>query len=156
MIKHISLYALGRLKWILDVIWHLNQHFNLKNQRNWIKQVLMLRFLMSITSLWEVPHFIYFHKKRHFAAPLKENKTKNSRNRICKKKLVLTYPVLCNCAVVWSENVVKFLEFFYILLPVKCNEFSWMAGLWYIKYITIIEEQHFCPSSWMMVEYVGL
>ena len=24
--KHISLYALGRLKWILDTIWHFNQN----------------------------------------------------------------------------------------------------------------------------------
>ena len=42
--KHISLYALGRLKWILDIIWPLNQHFKLKNQRNWLKQVSMLKF----------------------------------------------------------------------------------------------------------------
>ena len=40
--------TLGRIKWILDIIWPLNQHFNLKNQRNWIKQVLMLKFLMGI------------------------------------------------------------------------------------------------------------
>ena len=46
--KHISLHALGRLKWVLDIIWPLNQHFNLKNQRNWIKQVLMLSFLIGI------------------------------------------------------------------------------------------------------------
>ena len=46
--KHISLHALGRLKWVLDIIWPLNQHFNLKNQRNWMKQVLMLSFLIGI------------------------------------------------------------------------------------------------------------
>ena len=46
--KHISLYALGWLQWILDIIWPLNQHFNLKNQRNWIKQVGMLKFLSGI------------------------------------------------------------------------------------------------------------
>ena len=46
--KHISLHSLGRLKWVLDIIWPLNQHFNLKNQRNWIKQVLMLSFLIGI------------------------------------------------------------------------------------------------------------
>ena len=39
---------LGRLKWILDIIWPLNQHFNLKNQRNRIKLVLMLTFLIGI------------------------------------------------------------------------------------------------------------
>ena len=49
--KHISLYALGRLKWILDIIWPLNQHFNLKIQRNWIKQVLMLKFLSGINCI---------------------------------------------------------------------------------------------------------
>ena len=42
--KHISLYALGRIRWILDIIWPLNQHFKLKNQRNWLKQVPMLKF----------------------------------------------------------------------------------------------------------------
>ena len=46
--KHISLYASGRLKWILDIIWPSNQHFNLKNQRNWIKQVSMLKFWSGI------------------------------------------------------------------------------------------------------------
>ena len=46
--KHISLYALGRLKWILDIIWPLNQHFNLKNQRNWGTTFLMLRVLIGI------------------------------------------------------------------------------------------------------------
>ena len=49
--KHISLYALGRLKWILDIIWPFNQHFNLKNQRNWIKQVLMINFLIGINCI---------------------------------------------------------------------------------------------------------
>ena len=33
-----GLYALGRLKWILDIIWPLNQHFKLKNQRNWLNK----------------------------------------------------------------------------------------------------------------------
>ena len=46
--KHISLHALGRIKWVLDIIWPLNQYFNLKNQTNWIKQVLMLSFLIGI------------------------------------------------------------------------------------------------------------
>ena len=35
--KHISLYALGRLKWVLDIIRPLDQHSKLKNQRNWLK-----------------------------------------------------------------------------------------------------------------------
>ena len=42
--KHISLYALGRIRWILDIIWPLNQHFKLKNQRNWLNQVWMWKF----------------------------------------------------------------------------------------------------------------
>ena len=46
--KHISLYALGRLKWILDIVSPLNQHFNLKNQRKWGTTFLMLRFLIGI------------------------------------------------------------------------------------------------------------
>ena len=37
--KHISLYALGSIRWILDIIWPLNQHFKLKNQRNWLNLV---------------------------------------------------------------------------------------------------------------------
>ena len=49
--KHISFYALGSLKWILDIIWPLNQHFNLKNQRNWIKQVLMIKFWIGINCI---------------------------------------------------------------------------------------------------------
>ena len=52
--KHISLYALGRLKWILDIIWPLNQHFKLKNQRNWLKQVRMWKF-------WNVMNCILLH-----------------------------------------------------------------------------------------------
>ena len=46
--KHISLYALCRLKWILDIVWPLNQHFNLKNQKNWKTTFFMLRFLIGI------------------------------------------------------------------------------------------------------------
>ena len=49
--KYISLYASGRLKWILDIIWPFNQHCNLKNQRNWIKQVLMMNFLNDISCI---------------------------------------------------------------------------------------------------------
>ena len=52
--KHISLYALGRLKWILDIIWPLNLNFKLKNQRNWVKQVWMLKF-------WDVINCIFVH-----------------------------------------------------------------------------------------------
>ena len=52
--KHISLHALGRLKWVLDIIWPLNQHFKLKNQKNWIKQVFMLSFLIVI--IWILLH----------------------------------------------------------------------------------------------------
>ena len=46
--KPICVYALGRIKWILDNIGPWNQHFNLKNQRNWKKQVWMLNFLIGI------------------------------------------------------------------------------------------------------------
>ena len=46
--KHICVYALGRIKWILGIIWPWNQHSNLKNQRNWKKQVWMLNFLIGI------------------------------------------------------------------------------------------------------------
>ena len=52
--KHISLYALGRFKWILDIIWPLNQQFNLKNQRNWLKQIWTLKF-------WDIINCIFVH-----------------------------------------------------------------------------------------------
>ena len=52
--KHISVYALGRLMWILDIIWPLNQHFKLKNQRNRLKQVWMLK-------IWSVIKCIFVH-----------------------------------------------------------------------------------------------
>ena len=52
--KHIILYALGRIRWILDIIWPLNQNFKLKNQRNWLKQVLMLKF-------WSVINCFFMH-----------------------------------------------------------------------------------------------
>ena len=55
--KHISLYALGRLKWILDIIWPLNQHFKLKNQRNWLEQVWMWKF-------WNVINCILLHWRK--------------------------------------------------------------------------------------------
>ena len=49
--KHTSLHA-GRLKWILDIIWPLNQRFNLKNQRNWLKWIWMLRFWSVINCIF--------------------------------------------------------------------------------------------------------
>ena len=42
--KHICVYALGRIKWILGIIWPWNQHFNLKNQRNWKKTSLNVKY----------------------------------------------------------------------------------------------------------------
>ena len=35
--KHLSMYALGKLKWILDIIWPLNQHFKLKKSKKLAK-----------------------------------------------------------------------------------------------------------------------
>ena len=52
--KYINFYALGRLKWILVIIWPLNQHFKLKNQRNWLKQVWMSKF-------WSVINCFFMH-----------------------------------------------------------------------------------------------
>ena len=54
---HISLYALGRLKWILDIIWPLNQRFKLKNQRNWLKEVWTWKF-------WNVINCILLHWRK--------------------------------------------------------------------------------------------
>ena len=54
----ISLYALGRIKRILDIIWPLNQHFKLKNQRNCLKQVWVLKFWSAINCF-----FMHWTKK---------------------------------------------------------------------------------------------
>ena len=43
--KHISLYALDRLKWILDIIWPLNQHFMLKKPKKFAKISLNVKIL---------------------------------------------------------------------------------------------------------------
>ena len=61
--KHISLYALGRIRWILDIIWPLNQHFKLKNQRNWLNQVWMWKF-------WNVMNCILLHWYKHLTLVL--------------------------------------------------------------------------------------
>ena len=64
LLKHISLYALGRLKWILDIFWPFNQHFNLKNQRNGIKQVLMINFWNDINCIllhWQKKTTLHLH-----------------------------------------------------------------------------------------------
>ena len=47
-------FALGWLKRILDIIWPLNQHFKLKNQRNWLKKIWVLKF-------WSVINCIFVH-----------------------------------------------------------------------------------------------
>ena len=44
----------NRVKWILDIIWPLNQHFKLKNQRNWLQQVSMLKY-------WSVINRFFMH-----------------------------------------------------------------------------------------------
>ena len=50
----VCIHYLGRLKWIRDIIWPLNQHFKLKTQRNWLKQVWMLNF-------WSVINCFFMH-----------------------------------------------------------------------------------------------
>ena len=60
--KHISWYALGRLEWILDIIWLLNQHFKLKKQRNWLQQVSMLKF-------WSVNNCFLVHWTKKLTLP---------------------------------------------------------------------------------------
>ena len=52
--KHISLYAIGRIWWILDIIWPLIHNFQLKNQRNWLKHVWMLKS-------WSVINCFFMH-----------------------------------------------------------------------------------------------
>ena len=43
--KHISLYALGRIRWILNIIWPLNQHFRLKKTKKLAKTSLNVKIL---------------------------------------------------------------------------------------------------------------
>ena len=67
------MYSLGRLKWILDIIWPFNQHFNLKNQRNWIKQVLMTNFLNDINCIllhWQKKTTLVFSRFDHLASKM--------------------------------------------------------------------------------------
>ena len=59
--KLISLYALGRLKWILDIIWPLNQHSNLKNQRNRKKTSFNDKFFE-----WDYLHLTALMKETYF------------------------------------------------------------------------------------------
>ena len=60
--KHISLYALGRLKWILDIIWILNQHFNLKNLKKLGKTSLNVKFFD-----WDYLHLTALMKESYFS-----------------------------------------------------------------------------------------
>ena len=46
-----SRYNMTLSKFYVCIIRPLNQHFNLKNQRNWIKQALMLKFLCGINCI---------------------------------------------------------------------------------------------------------
>ena len=62
--KQISLYASGRLKWILDIIWPLNQHFKLKNQRNWLNKFKCENFGMWL-------HLTALKKKTYFSLKFK-------------------------------------------------------------------------------------
>ena len=52
------MHLLGRIWWILDIIWPLNQDFKLKNQRNWLKQVWMLKLWSEINCF-----FMHWTKK---------------------------------------------------------------------------------------------
>ena len=78
--QNTSLYALGRIRWILDIIWPLNQHFKLKNQRNWLKQVWMWKF-------WNVINCILLHWR---------------------KKLTLAENFSLNLVKFWSKNLPNF------------------------------------------------
>ena len=62
--KHICVYASCRIKWILGIIWPWNQYFNLKNQRNWKKQVWTLSFLIGIICI-----LLHWWKKLTLAKP---------------------------------------------------------------------------------------
>ena len=67
--KHINLYALGRLKSELYIfIWPLKQHFKLKNQRNWRKQIWMLKFCSVINCI-----LVHWTKKLTLVVKLSAN-----------------------------------------------------------------------------------
>ena len=46
------------ISWNWDTIWPLNQHYKLKNQRNWLEQVWVLNFWNVINSI-----FVHWMKK---------------------------------------------------------------------------------------------
>ena len=99
---------LGSLKWILDIIWPLNQHFKLKNQRNWLKQVWMWKFwnvincillhwrkkltlascFFSVLNSWQKDHKRFFEKLNkyqhlEFKIQTKSADAKETRFQIC-------------------------------------------------------------------------
>ena len=76
----IKTHALGRLKWILDIICYLNQHFNLKNQRNWKKQIWMLNILIGIICI-----LLHWWKKVTLTLKLKFSTTTNQREALASK-----------------------------------------------------------------------
>ena len=53
-IKTHKFVCIRQIRWILDIIWPLNQTFKLKNQRNWLKQVWTLKF-------WSVINWFFMH-----------------------------------------------------------------------------------------------
>ena len=103
--KHISLYALGRIRWILDIIWPLNQYLKLKNQRNWLKQVWMFKFWSVINRF-----FMHWTKKLTLAWKLQKFsvKTQVDNNKIFRYVTPLWYStILLRFAVEWCLNMTR-------------------------------------------------
>ena len=105
----ISLYALGRIRWSLYIIWPLNWHFMLKNQRNWLKQVWTWK-------LWSVINcfFIHWMMKLTLACLTKiiyeinKRKIRNSKTMLLSKTKVFENHI---CILHW--------KWFFIPLSVK-------------------------------------
>ena len=107
--KHICVYALGRIKWILGIIWPWNQHFNLKNQRNWKKQIWRLNFLIGIICIllhwWKkltlVPKVINWQN------PTAAFITRSNELETCYWSFVYSVNMIISCDVIPSSLMIK-------------------------------------------------
>ena len=145
--KHNTLYALGRPKWILDIIWPLNQHFELKTQRNWLKQVWMLKFCDVINCI------LCTHQRNLLLSDL----TQYCFNTMKKSLVVFSqdYFILYNLIIAWrlldqkckSCNLLMYGSFKISFVPTalpkvmlrssrKAFNFRWLKKAWHSTWLT--------------------
>ena len=164
--KHINLYALGRLKWILDIVWPLNQHFNLKNRRNWRTTFFMLRFLIGIICI-----LLQRPKKLTLATVVQQKsmsfQTKGVNNTYKRKVRILQHSILHTVnrmgqslismrpiyyfntwAIIWQGNVPVFLKICTNLQEICsiCSQNCFCYCFWIILPVSIVSDSS-TPSN---------